>query len=31
MSDKAREFIDFWVENSIHAVEQSGTAGARRM
>ncbi|TFW56007.1 hypothetical protein CT676_37515 [Bradyrhizobium sp. MOS001] len=28
MSDKAREFIDFWVENSIHAVEQYQTAGA---
>ena len=28
MSDKAREFIDFWVENSIHAVEQYRTAGA---
>lgn len=25
---KAREFIDFWVENSIHAVEQYRTAGA---
>ncbi|APG13834.1 hypothetical protein BKD09_36345 [Bradyrhizobium japonicum] len=28
MSDKAREFIDFWAENSIHAVEQYRTAGA---
>ncbi|MFK4500250.1 hypothetical protein ABIF86_004541 [Bradyrhizobium japonicum] len=28
MSDKAREFIDFWAENSIHAVEQCRTAGA---
>ncbi|MGO4511213.1 DUF768 domain-containing protein [Bradyrhizobium sp. MOS001] len=28
MSDKAREFIDFWVENSIHAVEQYQNAGA---
>ncbi|MCC8960503.1 hypothetical protein H8B02_46025 [Bradyrhizobium sp. Pear77] len=25
---KAREFIDFWIENSIHAVEQYRTAGA---
>ncbi|MET4719480.1 hypothetical protein ABIF63_003586 [Bradyrhizobium japonicum] len=28
MSDRAREFIDFWVENCIHAVEQDHTAGA---
>ncbi|WP_441260043.1 hypothetical protein AB7008_31280 [Bradyrhizobium sp. 521_C7_N1_3] len=28
MSESAREFIDFWVENSIHAVEQYQTAGA---
>ncbi|QPF83935.1 hypothetical protein IC762_30470 [Bradyrhizobium genosp. L] len=28
MSAKAREFIDFWVENSVHAVEQYRTAGA---
>jgi hypothetical protein len=28
MSTKAREFIDFWVENSVHAVEQYRTAGA---
>lgn len=27
---KAREFIDFWTENSIHAVEQYRTAGASR-
>ena len=25
---KAREFIDFWVENSVHAVEQYRAAGA---
>lgn len=25
---KAREFVDFWTENSIHAVEQYRTAGA---
>lgn len=24
----AREFIDFWMENSVHAVEQYRTAGA---
>ncbi|PPQ14302.1 hypothetical protein CV770_37770 [Bradyrhizobium sp. AC87j1] len=24
----AREFIDFWVENSVHAVEQYRTVGA---
>ncbi|MET4722019.1 hypothetical protein ABIF63_006125 [Bradyrhizobium japonicum] len=28
MSEKAREFIDFWAENSIHAAEQQGTLGA---
>jgi len=28
MSENAREFIDFWVENSIHAAEQYGTPGA---
>ncbi|MGF6433485.1 hypothetical protein [Bradyrhizobium elkanii] len=25
---KAREFIDFWIENSVHAVEQYRTMGA---
>ncbi|MGY4404009.1 hypothetical protein [Bradyrhizobium sp. USDA 3315] len=25
---KAREFIDFWIENSVHAVEQYRTLGA---
>lgn len=25
---KAHEFIDFWTENSIHAVEQYRTVGA---
>src|SRR3954470_8507209 len=25
---KVREFIDFWVENSVHAAEQYRTAGA---
>ncbi|MCA1458434.1 hypothetical protein I6F35_35605 [Bradyrhizobium sp. BRP22] len=28
MSTEAREFIDFWIRNSVHAAEQSGTAGA---
>jgi hypothetical protein len=25
---KAREFIDFWIENSVHAVERYRSAGA---
>ncbi|MGY2811906.1 hypothetical protein [Bradyrhizobium sp. USDA 4506] len=25
---KAREFVDFWIQNSVHAVEQYRTAGA---
>jgi hypothetical protein len=28
MNTKAREFIDFWVENSVHAAEQYRTPGA---
>ncbi|MGY3609766.1 MULTISPECIES: hypothetical protein [unclassified Bradyrhizobium] len=24
----AREFIEFWIENSVHAAEQYGTPGA---
>ncbi|MGY8677118.1 hypothetical protein Q2941_04800 [Bradyrhizobium sp. UFLA05-153] len=28
MQTKAREYIDFWVENSIHAAEQYGTLGS---
>ncbi len=28
MSAKAREFIDFWIQNSVHAAEPQGTAGA---
>ena len=28
MPTKAREYIDFWVKNSIHAAEQFGTPGA---
>jgi hypothetical protein len=27
---KAKEFIDFWVENSIHAREPYGAAGAEQ-
>jgi hypothetical protein len=27
MSAQAREFIDFWIENSVHAAEQSPTPG----
>jgi len=25
---KAREFIDYWIENSVHAAEQARAAGA---
>jgi hypothetical protein len=28
MSARAREFIDFWIQNSVHAAEQYGTPGA---
>jgi hypothetical protein len=28
MSEQAREFIDFWIENSVHAAEQAGARGA---
>ncbi|MCP1834943.1 hypothetical protein ACVIHH_004499 [Bradyrhizobium sp. USDA 4518] len=28
MTAKAREFLDFWIENSVHAAEQYGTPGA---
>jgi hypothetical protein len=28
MSAKAREFIDFWIDNSVHAAEQFRTGGA---
>ena len=28
MSAAVREFIDFWIENSIHAAEQDGDTGA---
>ena len=30
MSAKAREFIDFWIENSVHAAEQDGIAGGEQ-
>ena len=30
MSAKAREFIDFWIENSVHAAEQYGNAGGEQ-
>lgn len=28
MTTKASEYIDFWIENSVHAAEQLGTPGA---
>ena len=28
MTTRAREYIDFWIENSVHAVEQLRTPGA---
>jgi len=28
MSASAREYIDFWIETSVHAIEQFGTPGA---
>ena len=28
MVTKAREYIDFWIENSVHAAEQYRTPGA---
>ncbi|MFK4498606.1 hypothetical protein G6321_00028215 [Bradyrhizobium barranii subsp. barranii] len=28
MKSKTREYIDFWIENSVHAAEQYGTPGA---
>ena len=28
MTETAREYIDFWVANSVHAVEQFRTPGA---
>ena len=28
MSTNAREYVDFWIENSVHAAEQQRAAGA---
>jgi hypothetical protein len=28
MTTKAREYIDYWIETSVHAAEQFSTAGA---
>ena len=28
MTTKAREYIDFWIENSVHAAEQFKASGA---
>jgi hypothetical protein len=28
MTTKAREYIDFWIENSVHAAEQDRVPGA---
>jgi hypothetical protein len=28
MSTEARKYIDFWIENSVHPVEQFGMLGA---
>lgn len=30
MGTNAREFVDFWVENSVHATEQFGAVGAEQ-
>jgi hypothetical protein len=30
MSPKAREFIDFWIQNSVHAAEPLGEAGGEQ-
>jgi hypothetical protein len=30
MTSKAREFIDFWIENSVHATEEHGGAGSEQ-
>jgi hypothetical protein len=30
MTSKAREFIDFWIENSVHAREHFGMAGSEQ-
>jgi len=28
MASEAREYIDYWIENSVHATEQYGIRGA---
>ena len=30
MTSPAREFIDFWIENSVHAAEGNGAQGAEQ-
>ena len=30
MAPAAREFIDFWIENSVHAAERNGAIGAEQ-
>jgi hypothetical protein len=30
MTSKAREFIDFWIENSVHAREHFGMVGSEQ-
>lgn len=30
MIPAAREYIDFWIENSVHAAEQGGALGAEQ-
>jgi len=30
MSEEAQDFIEFWIENSIHAREHYGTLGKQR-
>jgi hypothetical protein len=30
VASPTREFIDFWIENSVHAAERNGALGAER-
>jgi hypothetical protein len=30
MTNPVREFIDFWIENSVHAAERDGANGAEQ-
>lgn len=30
MSNKARDFIDFWIENTVHAAEEYGQRGGEQ-